>query len=867
MRRFRFGTGALPTVVAAGAILLVAPRTARADDIATMRQRAMDAETGGTSTTAETTSAQNGIVSNATSYLGSIQSDGHWTDIDYTSLVASATWGPSTHFSRLHTMARAYNIAGQSLYHASNLATAIGNGIGYATGSKGFYCGAACATQGNWWFWEIGAPLDFAPTLLLAEGVIDGTVWSTGVAALVYYVGPTPQGPPPHVSGAPTNTGQNLVWNAFNEFYVGLMQSDATLLTSVQSAIEAVCTFVTNGGDGIEVDDSFHQHSAKIVSDAGAGDGGLRYAGQLYTGGYGGDLAADVAEYFTFADGTSYAASSASFDAFAAYIGIGSAFTLMGNEYDVSVIGREVTRASERASNGLDALLRMSLVSSAEQSAIASTAKQLIGVWSSVPGSYYSIDVAPLVSMVEARPETAAWPSGHIHFQSSDHAVHRRSNYYASVKMLSTRMLSGELVNEEGKTQSRQSDGRLYLVMSGYEYFTNNVWPTLDWSRLPGTTVEQTGHAADSHYGTGSKTFVGGTGDGKNGVAAMDFAPTASSGSVLTAKKAYFFFDDSVVFATSGVDCASANPVETIVEQWPMSSPTAPIVVDGATEATGATDAGVNWTKVLAAPTYAFADGLGYFFFDAPSITANLKAQTGAWSDLGVGDSTSRSNVFLTLLYAHGATVSGASAAYAIVPATTATAMSAWAGKKPIALLQNDAILAAAKDTRSNELGVVFWQPGTVGELSSDTPAVAFLHDEGATLTLAAADPSQGTGSFNVTLSETLTATSMDPGVKVTLGTSTTEVSFPQAGGVTRHVVLARKTVDGGGPPSDGGAGHRDAEANPDGSSSHGATPNTPSSSGCACDFIGSPAQSLGAMGTLAFALGGLFRRRRGPRR
>src|SRR6202034_1486719 len=100
--RFRFGTGALPTVVAAGAILLVAPRTARADDIATMRQRAMDAETGGTSTTAETTSAQNGIVSNATSYLGSIQSDGHWTDIDYTSLVASATWGPSTHFSRLH---------------------------------------------------------------------------------------------------------------------------------------------------------------------------------------------------------------------------------------------------------------------------------------------------------------------------------------------------------------------------------------------------------------------------------------------------------------------------------------------------------------------------------------------------------------------------------------------------------------------------------------------------------------------------------------------------------------------------------------------------------------------------------------------
>jgi hypothetical protein len=859
----RFTGRVVPGAAAAGAIFLVT-RAAHADDIATMRQRALDAETGGTSTAAETVSVQGSIVANATTYLGSIQSDGHWTDVDYASLDASATWGPSTHFSRLHEMARAYNIPGQSLYQASNLGTAIANGIAYATGTKGFYCGASCATQGNWWFWEIGAPLDFAPTLLLTQGAIDATVWSTGLSALVYYVGPTPQGPPPHVTGAPTNTGQNLVWNAFNEFYVGLMQSDPTLLTSVQSAIETVCTIVSNGDDGIEVDDSFHQHSKKIVGDAGTGEGGVLYAGQLYTGGYGGDFAADVAEYFTFADGTAYAASGASFDAFAAYIGIGSAFTLMGDEYDVSVIGREVTRASERADNGIDALLRMSLVASTQKSTIASTAKQLIGVWSKI-GGYYSIDVAPLVSQVQALSEPAAWPSGHFHFQSSDHTVHRRPGYYASVKMLSTRMLSGELVNDEGKTQSRQSDGRLYLVMSGYEYFTNNVWPTLDWSRLPGTTVEQTGHAADANYGTGSKTFVGGTGDGTNGVSAMDFAPTASSGSVLSAKKAYFFFDDSIVFTASGIDCASDNPVETIVEQWPMSSPTSPVIVDGKTEATGATDAGASWTAVLTGPTYAFADGLGYFFFGAPKVSAALKLQTGSWSELGVGDSTSHANTFLTLYYAHGTKVSGSSAAYAIVPATTPSAMSAWASKKPISLLANDETLAAAKDTRSNELGVVFWSPGTVGEMTSHTPAVAFLHDEGATLTLAAADPSQGTGTIGLTLAETLTMVSADPGVEVTTAGGHTTISFPESRGVTHHVVLARKTVDGGAPQTDGGK-DGSPSGTPDGSTGTSTKPGTSGSSGCGCELVDPAEAGAGAMSASLAAAGFLARRRRGRR-
>jgi hypothetical protein len=298
-----------------------------------------------------------------------------------------------------------------------------------------------------------------------------------------------------------------------------------------------------------------------------------------------------------------------------------------------------------------------------------------------------------------------------------------------------------------------------------------------------------------------------------------------------------------------------------------MSTPTPPVIVDGKTEATGATDAGASWTAVLTGPTYAFADGLGYFFYGAPSISAALKLQTGSWSELGVGDSTSHANTFLTLYYAHGSRVSGASAAYAIVPATTASEMSTWASKKPISLLANDETLAAAKDTRSNELGAVFWSPGTVDELSSNTPSVAFLHDEGATLTLAAADPSQGNGTIELTLAETLTKVSADLGVDVTTSGGHTVISFPESRGVTHHVVLARKTtMDGGMPPSDGGK-DGSVSGTPDGSTGRSAKPGAGGSSGCGCTLVDPTGAGAGAMSASLAAAAFLARRRRRRRR
>src|SRR5207248_5179135 len=118
--------------------------------------------------------------------------------------------------------------------------------------------------------------------------------------------------------------------------------------------------------------------------------------------------------------------------------------------------------------------------------------------------------------------------TGFHHYFTSDYSVMRRGGWLASIKMVSSRTKSGERTNGENLLGSRASDGRFYLVKDGDEYFGQDVWPSYDWSRLPGLTVEQKPDAANDTYSYGPRAFVGGTGDGTRGVAAMAYAPVDS---------------------------------------------------------------------------------------------------------------------------------------------------------------------------------------------------------------------------------------------------------------------------------------------------------------------------------------------------
>lgn len=611
---------------------------------------------------------------------GFLLSDGSWSDINYKDVPAGG-WSPWAHTQRLWLMARAYRTPGQALYNDPALRAQIESALRYVP----VYYGKTTLPLGNWWFWTIGVPLDLGPTLVLMRGAVSQQTIDDCAATMAFHIGasPTSRG-----LVGPVPVGENLVWSSYTHLCLGLLRDDAAMLAAVRDAMAGVCA--PSSGDGIQADRSFHQHGP-----------------QLYTGGYGGSFANDVSRYALLTRGSEFALPAASLAGFADYVADGIAWSLHGNYFDVSVVGREIARSSTTGYHGVAALLQASQFDSPRRGAIQAAAGKMMQSWQ------WGLPVE-LAALAEQPFGAASWPSGHQHYFASDYTVHRRDGWFASIKMFSTRTKSGESTNDENLLGARQSDGRFALTLRGNEYYEREAWPALDWTRLPGTTVEQSPAAASDDYGTGTRAFVGGTGDGRNGVSAMDFAAV---GSALTAKKSWFFFDDVIVFLTNSITSPSANRVETVIQQWPLANPNAPVVRDG------------DWT---------WCEGAGYYVYpQAAKLNVERTTRTGTWAALGgSSDTTPHTATFLTLWLDHGIAPAGASAAYAISLGTIAVPN----------LVQNDARASAV--VKGDTLGIVFWQAGSVLGYSSSIPAV--LYGNGRDLWVS--DPTNAaTGTFTVT--------------------------------------------------------------------------------------------------------------------
>ncbi|HEV7768017.1 MAG TPA: polysaccharide lyase family 8 super-sandwich domain-containing protein [Thermoanaerobaculia bacterium] len=665
-----------------------------------------------------------------------LRSDGSWIDINYTETPAGG-WGPWDHSRRLIVMAKAYRTPGQSLYRDATLRAQIDAALAY---TKTFY-GPSILPTGNWWFWTIGIPIDLGPTLVLMQGEVNQQTHDDLVRAIQLRILNSPTG---RGLVGPAPTGQNLVWSSFTHLCLALLKNDPTMLGAVRDAMNNVAK--PSSGEGIKRDRSFHQHGA-----------------QLYNGGYGGSFANDVARYALIAGGTSYGLPAESLSTFSDYVADGIAWTLYGGYFDVSVISREVARETTSGYNGIAALLQASQFDSPRRTEIRTAAAKMLATWNGTMPS----ELAALAAKVESARFPAAWPSGHRHYFASDYTVHRRDGWFASVKMFSTRTKSGEKTNEENLFGSRQSDGRFYLVLRGDEYFGRDIWPTLDWSRLPGITVEQKATTANDFYGYGTRTFAGGTGDGRNGVSAMELAPHESQ---LFARKSWFFFDDAIVFLTNSITSPSTNRVETIVNQWPL--------LNASSQLTRRDD-------------WAVLENVGYWFPTPIDLKTSRDSRTGTWASLGGSSNTiAHTKPFVTLWLDHGPSPVNATAEYVIVPNKTSTSMAAWASSRPIAILANNDTISAARDTRTGALGITYWRAGSIDGYQSSAQAVVFVTTTDANhMRIDAADPNgNANGSFQLTIPGQWRTTN----VSSTRNARSTTLTIARKSGETTTVLLER---------------------------------------------------------------------------
>ena len=608
--------------------------------------------------------------------------DGSWDGIDYSDK-SRTIWAPMGHLARLTELARAY--ASKRLPEAE--AAAVSQAF-----VKGFDCWAARDPKSsNWWYNEIGAPLELYRLMLLTEPLLTDGRREKGCALLA--------------RAKLGMTGQNLLW--LSEAVIGraCLQRDAGLMAEAFARIQG--EIVVTEKEGIQQDFSFHQHGA-----------------QLYNGGYGSGFSASAPRFAELAQGTSFAFAPEKLAILSAYLLDGQQWMIRGGQFDYSASGRELTRPNSGGARSY-----------------ASRARTLL-----------KLDAAPRREELERmalRLEKGVSPAcpaltGHRHFWRSDYTAHHLPEFMASVRLTSDRMLQTELVNDENQLGVHLSDGVMYLYATGEEY--RNIFPVWDWARLPGITAEHNrplGRVRNGRKGT--RAFAGGVSDGTFGLSAMDFERDG-----LVAKKAWFFFGGEVVCLGAGIASTNGFRVVTSLNQCLADGPVTAKRADGTVSVLASPEklSEPAWVH-HGGFVYALLQGAGNIGVGVSAQKGSWKRISTARR----ADEVTQ-EVF-SLWINHGESPRDAAYAYVVAARPDAAASGAYASAMPVRVVSNTPAVQAVENPPAGILQIAFYRAGVVeaagwGAVRVDRPCLLMLRRVDGRVKGAVCDPAQRDGQVRV---------------------------------------------------------------------------------------------------------------------
>lgn len=633
--------------------------------------------------------------------------EGSWPDIQYTAQDRSE-WPAADHLDRVLRMAKSARILRDTGRPDEALEAKINLALKWWTDHD--------YHNPNWWWNEIGVPM--------LMGQIGNLM--------------LPQIPPAELDKIVVImkrsdwrrvpwTGANLTWGVTIEIARGCIQNDPFAVAEGYFRMYDEIKIVSQLQDGIQQDDSFHQHGA-----------------QLYNGGYGLDFASDVARFISYAWGTKFQITPDKMAIFASYLLEGERWMIrgFGKGFDYSVIGREITRPANPPSlaNKSAGPIYPSL---GEVYGFAHALSLLAN--QPIP---HQMELQGFATYLRGNGNPPAF-TGNKQFWTSDYMAQRRDDYFTSVKMLSQRLLNAELVNSEGKKSVHLSDGANFLYIGGDEYL--NIFPVWDWTKIPGTTAIQgtleTGEP-DAIKARGKTTFDGGVSDGTFGLATMDL----HRGN-LTAEKSWFFFDSSYVALGNAItlDNDDQHDVATDVNQ--------PLLQGNVltSESQGPLAQG-SYSYNTSHTIWIYHDNTGYIFPPDTRLSLTLGPQTGKWSDIGTGPDTPVTKNVFNLWIDHGAAPQDASYQYLVLPNTTSVGVAQRAKDSGLTILANNDTIQAVYDPRIQLAELVYRRPSYIktplGNVRADHACLLLVHKTDAGLKLTASDPEDLPLTLTITVDE-----------------------------------------------------------------------------------------------------------------
>jgi chondroitin AC lyase len=335
-------------------------------------------------------------------------------------------------------------------------------------------------------------------------------------------------------------------------------------------------------------------------------------------------------------------------------------------------------------------------------------------------------------------PENFAEVEGNRHFWKSDFMVHRRKNYYTSVKMSSYRVWGSESGNGEGLQNYHVGDGLNLLLVDGKEY--EEIFPVWDWKRLPGVTCEQSPEKLPEiqNWGKtaqGNTAFVGGVTDGLYGTAVFDLSKDNVQG-----RKTWFFFENEYVALGTGISSKSPHPVYTSINQCLLQGE---VTIRQGSQTTVLDEQ----NPAAENPRWVHHRRVGYFLPPQNSIRVRLSEQTGSWHAINqwASDQPERKKIF-NLWLDHGIGPKEAEYSYVVVPDMELKAFEEYIANIPLRVLSNTPQLQAVYHKELGLLGAAFYEPGEIvitpqRKISVDQPCLIQMQWEPQRIHLAVSNP------------------------------------------------------------------------------------------------------------------------------
>lgn len=647
--------------------------------------------------------------------MAELQPDGSWLDIDYLDQRREA-WPVIEHFtSHLHPMVMAYAAKGAQFYLNTELKAKILCAVRFWL-TRDFQ-------NPNWWYNIIGLPAYFlGPVLLVMQHELDPDEIKKGAEILDRC----------DLKGeAEWRSGGNALFDCRAAIVSGLFSHDTELVARVfdEKLTQWLCITPAQGS-GVKEDFSHWEH------------GNL-----LFNHGYGSLLLTEGARLLSYAAILSIPGKTEALDFLTNYLLHGSQWMERTGFLDYAADGRGVASPEAAKAN--------------KRSYLAIGARYLLRAGASREG-----ELEDVVQRALRRHEPL---TGNRCFPVSDYMTHHTPEFYASVRMSSTRTLNTEICNGANRLGYYLGTGSMYLVRRGDEY--KDIFPVWDWNKIPGTTVSLAAtkdhgmdEVADSGWfpqpdperegfgrgrlrvsRTGRTSFVGGVSDGQHGAAGLDLKILS-----LRASKSWFFFDTGYVCLGAGITNAEPSPVLTTLNQCHLVGEVQ--VIDESGD-----------VRVLHTGTYALPgvqgvhhDGVSYIFPEPQEIVCSNQFQTGNWQRINVNqpDAHLETEVF-SLSIEHGSMPVNATYCYHVLPGIALTAALDLTTRSGIEILANTRRLQAVRNLLEGITSIIFFRDGmlTLGEgrfIRVSAPCIIMLSEKKNLLCVA--DPTWTTEGIHVEL-------------------------------------------------------------------------------------------------------------------